>query len=317
MHAARRSLAYRVASDGPHQALPVKQLVSVVIPAFNAARFIEAAVLSVLAQTHRPFEVIIVDDGSTDGTGDLAARFGPPVRVVRQPNCGVSAARNRGIEEADGEYVALLDADDEWVPPKLERQVQYMRQRPDVVACFVDSVAVREPSGSETAFRYRLESDMVRALLLHGPIIGNASSVLMPRALVRRVGGFDPALSQSADWDMWLRLAGYGPFGFIAERLVRIRLHGRRMSRNPRLLETDSLRLLDKFFSSGDSRSYRALRGPSYANALVAASGTYLHAGHLLSALRCLLRAILHHPATAARAVAGFPLRWFRRLPDQ
>src|SRR5262245_39908172 len=97
--------------------------VSVVIPSYNSAAYLPAAIDSVLAQTARDLEVIVVDDGSTDDTPDVVARYGPPVRGIRQANAGVAAARNRGIAEARGRYIAFLDADDTWEPVKLERQL--------------------------------------------------------------------------------------------------------------------------------------------------------------------------------------------------
>jgi glycosyltransferase involved in cell wall biosynthesis len=100
--------------------------VSVVIPCYNGARFLRATLGSVLAQTHLSCEVIVVDDGSTDDSAGVAESFGPPVRVIRQPNQGESVARNRGIDEAQGEWIAFLDADDVWLPEKTERQLHGM-----------------------------------------------------------------------------------------------------------------------------------------------------------------------------------------------
>src|SRR5262249_59293001 len=106
--------------------------ISVVIPCYNGARFLRETLASVLAQTLPPLEVLVIDDGSTDDSGAVAESFGPPVRVIRQPNQGESVARNRGIEEAKGEWVGFLDADDLWNPDKLERQWQV--GDPDVLA---------------------------------------------------------------------------------------------------------------------------------------------------------------------------------------
>src|SRR4051794_5813716 len=105
--------------------------VSVVIPTYNYARFIERALVSVLGQTHRPAEVLVIDDGSTDETATVVDRYATRVRYLRQENSGVSAARNAGVESSTGDLVAFLDADDEWVPNKLELQVEALTKRPE------------------------------------------------------------------------------------------------------------------------------------------------------------------------------------------
>jgi glycosyltransferase involved in cell wall biosynthesis len=120
-------------------------LVSVVIPAYNAERWVGAAVRSVLAQTYANFEVLVVDDGSKDGTAVVAEAFGGPVRCIRQKNGGVSRARNHGAAQARGEFLAFLDADDDWLPAKLGTQVRRLLDRPELVASFMDSLVKDEP----------------------------------------------------------------------------------------------------------------------------------------------------------------------------
>ena len=111
--------------------------ISVVIPCHNAAAFLRATIASILGQTEPVLEVIVVDDGSTDDSARIAELFGPPVRVVRQPNQGESAARNRGIEAAAGDWVAFLDADDLWLPTKIELQSEAIRSAPADVVCVI------------------------------------------------------------------------------------------------------------------------------------------------------------------------------------
>ena len=111
--------------------------ISVVIPAYNHGRFLREAIDSVLAQTYAPLEIIVVDDGSTDDTEQIVRSYGDRVRYIRQQNAGVGAARNNGIANARGEYVAFLDSDDLWLPEKLAVQVEYMRRHPECAACAV------------------------------------------------------------------------------------------------------------------------------------------------------------------------------------
>lgn len=284
-------------------------LVTAVIPAYNAARFVGAAIQSVLSQTYRDIEIIVVDDGSTDDTAVAVRPFADRVRYVRQDNSGVSVARNHGISLSRGEYVALLDADDEWEPEKITVQVSALSDRPESVASFTATTYVDERSGTSRVERCRDASDMTAALLVSSSVVGPPSAALIRRRTLAKVGGFDPLLSQSADWDMWLRLAEVGPFAIIDRPLVRYRLHLTNMSRNARLLERDSLRVLDKFFAAAERAArYSAPRSRSYANHYLIFSGSYLHAGDLRNSLRCLAAAARHQPRSLLRA-AGLPLR--------
>lgn len=118
-------------------------IVSVVIPTFNRGWILQAAVDSVLAQTFRDFELIVVDDGSTDDTAEILMSYGPALRVVRQGNAGVSAARNAGIRSAKGALIAFLDSDDRWLPDKLGCQVDFFNARPDAVICQTEEIWIR------------------------------------------------------------------------------------------------------------------------------------------------------------------------------
>lgn len=291
----------------------MKSLVSVIIPAYNAEQYVAAAIKSALAQTYPSMEVIVVDDGSTDGTADIVAGFGRAVRYLRQPNAGVSAARNRGTTEAAGDLVGFLDADDEWLPRKVDVQVGRLTARPEAVASFTGTVYVDEQTGTEVTGTCRIEPDMVEGLLLYSCIVGPPSSVLIRRVALSRVGGFDPRLSQCADWDMWIRLAEMGPLDVVDEPLVRYRVHKSNMSRDVGLLEADTLRTLRKFFAVSEHREhYAAQRERIYSNQLMILSGSYLRAAALGSSVRCLTEATVRHPANAVRAL-GLPLRFLRR----
>ncbi|MBI3299551.1 MAG: glycosyltransferase [Elusimicrobia bacterium] len=289
-------------------------LVSVVIPAFNAERWVPAALESVLAQDYAPLEVIVVDDGSKDGTGAAVARFGDRVRYVRQANSGVCQARNRGAREARGKLVAFLDADDVWLPGKLKAQAARFAARPGLATCFTGTVAFDEATGRETLLAYRLSPDLVADLLLHCTIIGNSSTVMVRREVFERVGGFDPALSNCADWDMWIRLAGAGPVDLVPEPYVRYRLHHGSMSTSVRLLEKDTLTLLEKFFSDpANAVRYAGIRRDVFANQFLVLSGSHLHAGNVAASLRFLALACRARPSAALTAL-GLPWRTARRL---
>ena len=277
--------------------------VSVVIPAYNAQRTVGAAVDSVLAQTFDDLEVVVIDDGSTDHTAEIvAARSDPRLSCVTVENGGVARARNRGVAMTSAPLVAFLDADDLWLPPKLERQVQALRQHPGHGLCFASTELVDDELQQIGANRARPYEDFSEALLLDGNIVSaGSSSVLVERALLKEVGGFDPQLSQCADWDMWLRLSRVTSFLPLEEPLVRYRKVPGTMSANPGRLERDTFILLDKFFARPDAASYRPLERRVYARQWMVCSGTYLHAGRVRDSLRCLAAGLRADPRTIRR----------------
>lgn len=191
-------------------------LASVIIPAYNAERFLRQAVESALAQSYPNVEVIIIDDGSTDGTRQLAdelAKADGRVRVITQENAGVGAARNRGIAEARGKYVAPLDADDFWYPEKLTRQIGLLEERGErwgLAYCWSRSV---DESGtiSDALPHWPMDGDIFQVLIYRN-IIGNASVPLFRMSALREVGGFRTRAQQNGaqgceDWDLTLRVA--------------------------------------------------------------------------------------------------------------
>ena len=205
-------------------------IVSVVIPAYNAQGFIADAVRSALAQTYRDLEVIVVDDGSTDGTLTELEGFGDRIRVHQQANQGVAAARNAGAQMAHGGWIAFLDADDLWLPHKLERQLAAGA----APMLFTDRLNIGargdlpEVQSEVTPMR---GGDLFTVLLGEGNFITN-TSVMMRRALFETMGGFYTGLNGTEDWDLWIRVAERHEIGFVDEPLVRYRFHPGGLSRN-------------------------------------------------------------------------------------
>jgi glycosyltransferase involved in cell wall biosynthesis len=287
--------------------------VSVVIPAYNAARYVGQAVESVLAQTFDDLEVVVVDDGSTDDTAEVLAALGDPVRCIRQSNSGVSVARNTGVAESAGLYVAFLDADDTWLPEKLAKQLAGLaavqRARMSYTAGLVtdqqlNPIEVRRPGAGISR----------ESLLVEGNLVGvGSSTVLCERELFRRAGGFDPSLSQCADWDMWIRLAALTEFDYVDEPLVAYRQHGQSMSNDPHLLEDDSIRVLEKGFAMPDlPEAVAAQRRKGLARNYMVLAGTYFQAGRYRDFARCAARSLSMDPRRAGY-LAGFPVRVARR----
>jgi glycosyltransferase involved in cell wall biosynthesis len=288
--------------------------VSVVIPSYNSARYLPQAIDSVLAQGFRDLEVLVVDDGSTDDTGDVMKRYGPPVRYIQQSNSGVAVARNRGIEESQGRYVAFLDADDTWLEHKLEKQLAALEAYPDCGLCYSAFTAVGADLTPLYVGRSNRRGAAFEDLLMRGNVVGSICSVLCERKLLADTGGFDASLSQCADWDMWVRLAAHTDFIYLDSELVTYRQHDTNMSRNAPLLERDSLRVLGKGFAMPHlSDRLRECRRRAFGRNYMVLAGTYFHAGLYGDFVRCAALAIKLDTRQLGRLV-GFPVRALRRL---
>lgn len=194
--------------------------VSVVIPAYNCARFVADAIDSVLAQGRADVEVVVVDDGSTDDTAEVVTRYGDPVTLIRQPNAGAAVARNTGIRAARGRYVAFLDADDVWLPGKIEAQLTHLERHPDVSLCCTRWALLRPdasgnyvidpPASDHSNSGFASYSTLTYADLLLDCDVWT-STVLMKRELIGQTGPFDAALRRGQDYDYWLRASRITP----------------------------------------------------------------------------------------------------------
>jgi glycosyltransferase involved in cell wall biosynthesis len=205
-------------------------LISVVIPAYNAEPYIADTVRSVLDQTCQDLEIIVVDDGSKDGTLAALAPFGDRVRVHRQANGGVARARNTGVSLATGSWIAFLDADDLWLPHKLEQQLTCSAAPMTYTDRFNIGARGDLPELQSEVTRMH-GGDVFTALLLECNFITN-TSVMIRRELFESLGGFYTGLNGTEDWDLWIRVAERHQIGFIAEPLVRYRFHEASISRN-------------------------------------------------------------------------------------
>ena len=194
-------------------------LVSVIIPTYNRAALVQQAVASVKAQTYRDFEIVVVDDGGTDGAYEVLSAD-RELRVLHHPSRrGVSAARNTGITAARGEWLAFLDSDDLWLPDKLARQVLLLEGAPELRLCQTDEtwvrrgVRVNKPAAhGKMAGRIFLPS-LARCMI-------SPSAVMLHRRLLEDHGGFDAALPAAEDYDLWLRLTWRYEVGLVDEPLV-------------------------------------------------------------------------------------------------
>ena len=193
-------------------------LVSVIIPTFNRAEVISRAVNSVLNQTFKDFECIVVDDGSTDETGSVLCGFADKIKVVKTENRGVSAARNTGAKLAKGKYIAFLDSDDEWRPQKLQKQLDFM-QKNGFRITQTDETWVRNGKFVNKSAKYiRPSGDIFYSCLEVCAV--TPSSVMMEKILFFEYGGFDETIPVCEDYDLWLKMSLKEKFGLIDEPLI-------------------------------------------------------------------------------------------------
>lgn len=239
--------------------------VSVVVPTFNRAEFLREALASVEAQTWRDFELVVVDDGSTDATASMAAAFPKARWFRRESNGGVSSARNLGIEKARGRFICFLDSDDLWTKKKLEIQMRWMDENPHSQICYTDEIWIRRGVRVNPMNKHaKLSGDIFeRSLEL---CIVSPSSALMRTALLQAVGGFDESFEVCEDYDLWLRIAARYPVGFIAKKLIVKRGgHADQLSRRHWGMDRWRVRALDKLLADpalSENRrclAYRAL----------------------------------------------------------
>jgi glycosyltransferase involved in cell wall biosynthesis len=206
-------------------------LVSVVVPVFNGAATIDETLASVLAQTFTDFELLVIDDGSTDATAQrVSALTDPRVQLHSFPNAGLAASRNRGIRLARGEFIAFIDADDLWTPDKLARQLEALRVEPSAALVYSLTDCIDEQGADLGPGSHVVAAGRVYERLLVWNALDSGSSALVRASALGHVGGFDESLPAAEDWDLWLRLAWAYPFACVPRADVRYRVHGRAMS---------------------------------------------------------------------------------------
>ena len=239
--------------------------ISIIIPTYNYAQYICEAIESVLNQTYKDFKIIVIDDGSTDNTKEVIKPYLNKMKYIYQQNSGPSAARNRGIQEAKGEYIAFLDADDIWLPQKLELQIKFMEKEKEVGLIFSDMILFNEKGIIKNSFLKEklffnklsikplsstekvIYDNVFNALLQENFIPTN--TVIVKKECFNKVGFFDKTLFSVEDRDMWLRIGLFYDIGFINFPLVLTRFHETNISANQELALKSRLKVMKKFLN--------------------------------------------------------------------
>jgi len=280
---------------------PGTPLVSVVIPVYDMEGFLPVAIESVLAQTlpADAVEVVVVDDGSHDGSAAVAARYAPRVRCVRQENRGLPGARNTGIRASRAALLQFLDADDRIMPEKLERSLKVFERDPGAGLVYTGCSLVDEAGAPLPQYGWsRREGDVLPDLLL-GNLIHTHAAVVR-RELVERASGFDETLTSVEDWDLWLRLSLDGAvWRCIDLPLAEYRVREGGMHGNPSRMLENRLRVLTKVFE--DPRlppALGTLRAQAERNAFIAAACDYTRGGRRAEAADALVQATRLVPGT-------------------
>ena len=231
--------------------------IEVIIPAYNAEAYIAITLASVVSQTVRPVRIIVIDDGSSDNTVDTVKRFAtqhPSITIecVSQANSGVSSARNLGLEMVTAEFVAMVDADDVWLPTKLEKQLAVFMQLGghEVGLVYCGYGCIDDAGRPIPNLGYKLDptlrGQIAKRLRRANQIAGSASAVLLRSSILRELGTFDARLVCAEDWDLWLRIAEHYAVDFAPEELVLLRRHSNNAQNNERRMLSGELLFTDK-----------------------------------------------------------------------
>ena len=272
--------------------------VSVIIPNYNYARFIGEAIESVLAQTYQPLEIIVVDDGSTDDSIKVIESFGDKIKLIRQENGGVGKARNTGARNSNGDFFAFLDADDIWLPEKIEKQTELFNNASiGYVSCGMSEFNLE----GNIIGQYRplatgwITENMV---LFDINTVVSGSAIMVNKESFERIGGFDenPNLHPSEDWDFARRISEICPVNVTSEILVRYRNHGNNGHLNISRFERSVLLAFEKTFSN-NSPEVRNLKKQAYGNLHKILAGSYLQSGQYFDFLRNLLWSLWFRPS--------------------
>lgn len=283
-------------------------LVSIIIPAYNAELYIEKALNSILNQNYQHFEIIVINDGSTDSTESVINQFSDTrIRIISQPNGGMSSARNAGLRSVTGKFISFLDSDDYWLPEKLEKQVTLLQDNPDLGFCSTQT-RVETPDGE---FVNDWLCPIINISTVHtimsepASIAGSASSVLARKEVQQKAGFFDESLTGLEDTDMWIRFAAISNYCCIPETLTVILKRPNSVSRSLSNMRNSGLEVLQKNKHLLDKKSQKQFWCSAYASMLCDYAKWEARSGLKMLAIKHLLEALIYAPKDKGRLCLG------------
>ncbi|MEM9543610.1 MAG: glycosyltransferase, partial [Cyanobacteria bacterium P01_E01_bin.42] len=240
--------------------------ISVIIPAYNAEKTIAKTIQSVLEQTFEDFEIIVINDGSSDRTLEIVESISDSrIQVYSYPNTGAAISRNRGLSLASGEFIALLDADDLWTTDKLEAQFQALQNHPEAGVAYSWTDYIDESDRYvRSGLHISVDGNVLQELLVHN-FLENGSNPLIRSQIIQEIGQFDPHLSAGMDWDFYLRLANFCHFVVISRPQILYRISISSITTNVRRQEQESLKVIEKAFQQVPNH-LKSLKQKSLAN---------------------------------------------------
>lgn len=308
--------------------------VSILIPAYNRAEYLPETLASALNQTYADFEIVIVDDGSTDNTAQIVRAISDPrIQYVYQNNRGVSAALNTAWRAARGEFISLLGSDDLFLPSQLETLLPIIESDPSLGAVYARAQAMDargEPLAQILGASLKFADDALASLLYGDSVCGIAS--LVRRACIERVGGYNESLIANEDWDLWIRIAEIAGFAFHDEILARYRMHAASLtgaqSEQYRRVVLERVGLIKNYYARPNvPTNARTVKSLALRNVYMDVGIRFLAIGAVRDALPYLWRAVRAHgnPISASARVTGVALfdlylsktRWGVRLVDE
>ncbi len=288
-------------------------LVSVIIPNYNYARYLSEAVESVINQTYTNVEIVVVDDGSQDDSKEILDSYGKRINSIFQQNQGVAAARNNGVKVSGGEFIAFLDADDAWLPAKIEKQIEMFAGDHELGMVHAGVVEI-DGKGNKiceltNGMGGRVAEDLLRFEL--PVILGGGSGIMVRREAFDAVGGFDQRLSTSADWDFFYEVSRHYNVGFVTDILLKYRKHGSNMHGNIERMEREMLLGFEKAFETDDPQT-QSLRRTAYGNLHRVLAGSYYRAGQYVHFAEQATKSLWYRPANWIHFV-NYPKRLLQR----
>ena len=281
---------------------PASDLVSVVIPVYNAEKYLEETLASVFAQTYPHIEIVAVDDGSKDRSIQILEQYPGRIHVIKQSNSGAAAARNRGAREAKGKWIAFLDADDLWMPDKVQRQLEtcseYAWSHTDSV--FFGGV---NDGRKDSDFTEKYQGQILEQLICSNFV--GTSTLMIQRQVFLDAGGFDESLRSIQDWELWIRIARQHPIGYMDAPLMKYRVHAVSASRSTRKTLPNHLKVIDKVFAiGGPAEALSHLKSSAKARSYGICSHIAEEEGDYDFALMCAANALRQGPTQLQRWIS-------------